>query len=74
MLTASPCRACRRGKVFAGNNAMSGAVNPGIGGAISSISLGSGWGSTASVSAIQSFGSSYSFTITAAERGRLRTR
>ena len=58
------------GQVSAGNNAMSGAVNPGIGGAISSVSLAAGWGSTASVSAIQSFGSSYSFTIASGGTGQ----
>ena len=58
------------GQVFAGNNAMSGAANPGIGGAISSVVLGSAWGTTASVSSIQSFGSSYSFTITSGGTGQ----
>lgn len=58
------------GQVFAGANAMSGAANPGVGGAISSVALGAGWGTTASVSAIQSFGSSYSFTITSGGTGQ----
>jgi hypothetical protein len=54
------------GSVFVGsNNTQVGAVNPGIFGGISSITLSAGWGTTAATSAIVSYGSSTIFTVTA---------
>jgi parallel beta-helix repeat protein len=58
------------GQVFAGNNSMSGASNPGIGGGVSGVTLGAQWGSAASASAITSYGGSFSLTITSAGTGQ----
>lgn len=52
------------GQVFAGNNTNINIPNSGIRNGITSVSLGSGWGSTAVVSDVISTGGSFSFTIT----------
>lgn len=58
------------GQVFAGNNSISGAANPGIRSGIKSITLSPGWGSTAFTSGVQTSGSSFSFTITSSGTGQ----
>jgi hypothetical protein len=57
------------GEVFVGRNTNVGTVNNGIAGGIKSITLSSGWGSTATVSGT-SFGSSFILTVTSNGTGQ----
>jgi hypothetical protein len=61
------------GSVLAVNNTFVGAANLGIFGAISSINLSGGWGSTASTSGITSFGGKFRFIVTSNGTGQSNT-
>jgi len=57
------------GAIRTGNNNQTGAQNAGISGGISSITLGSGWGDTATTDLIFSFGNAVKFRVTAGGSG-----
>ena len=58
------------GTVFVGKNTGIGMVSPGIANGISSIVLSAGWGTTASTSAIVSYGDGFIFTVTSSGTGQ----
>jgi parallel beta-helix repeat protein len=58
------------GQAFIGKNTGYGMTNTGIYNGISSVTLGSGWGSTATTANIISYGSSFQVTVTSAGTGQ----
>jgi hypothetical protein len=58
------------GQVFVGKNTNISTVSAGVAGGISSVGLSAGWGSTATSSAITSYGSSFVLTVTSSGTGQ----
>jgi hypothetical protein len=58
------------GQTFVGDNRSVNTVNAGVANGISSVTLSAGWGTTASTSAITSYGNGFVLTVTSAGTGQ----